>query len=95
MIVALAVSACARPAEPAVAPLPLGERCTVQLRRDALGAGADLPVPPTTNSINGADVSISGELVRADQDWLVLRGEGKDRWIARHAVLFVEFPMSK
>lgn len=76
-------------------PLPLGARCTVQLRRDVLGAGASAPIAPTVQSYNGADVSISGDLIRADDDWLIVRSDGKDRWIARQAVLLVEFTVSK
>lgn len=95
LLFALVTSACAQPTEPQGGRLPLGERCTVQFRRDALGAGASAPISPVTHSINGADVAISGELIRADADWLVVRNEGKERWIARRAVLLVEFAASK
>lgn len=50
----------------------VGKNCTVQFRRDWLGMTAVLPVSPTTNSINGAEVSIYGKLDHIDNDWIAL-----------------------
>ena len=69
-----------------------GERCTVQLRRDALGAGSELPVPPTTSSINGADVTVVGELLTYDTDGLLLGTPEGQLWVPAQSVLLVSFP---
>jgi hypothetical protein len=74
----------------------IGYRCTVQFRRDALGAAAAVPVPPTTDNINGADVTLSGKLKDVKGDWLVLeyqRGVSKptEYWIARNSILSLEW----
>lgn len=69
-----------------------GERCTVQLRRDALGAGADLPVPPTTSMINGAEVTVAGELLTYDTDGLMITTPEGQLWIPAASVLLVSFP---
>jgi len=51
----------------------VGQNCTVQFRRgDALGAGGDLTVSPTTNGINVATVSVSGRLRAASVDWIAV-----------------------
>src|SRR5262245_53890244 len=60
---------------------PIGKTCTVQFRRDALGAAASLPVPPMTGSINGADTAISGTLKSTSDDWVVLDSGGKEIWV--------------
>lgn len=68
-----------------------GSYCTVQFRRDALGAAADNPIPPTTGSINGAGVCITGKFSRMDEDWVILT-EGKDveTWIPRGVILLIK-----
>ena len=50
----------------------IGKPCTVQFKRNALGGAADLPVPPTTGSINGAEVSINGKIRAVDEYGLLL-----------------------
>jgi hypothetical protein len=67
----------------------VGKLCTIQFRRDALGAAASLPVGPMTDSINGAETSISGKLLRVTTDWLVVERNGKDVWIPQSVVLMV------
>jgi len=60
-----------RPRQP-IDPKP-GTRCTVQFRRgDALGSGADIPVNPATNIINGAVVSMNGTLVAINHEAIIL-----------------------
>jgi hypothetical protein len=76
----------------AVAQPPVGQMVTVQFRRDALGGAANLPVSPTTNSVDGAKVSLSGHLTEANQEWLVIRTAAGEHWIARDSVLLVSVP---
>jgi len=71
---------------------PIGAGCTVQFKRSDLGAAASLPIPPTTNSINGAGVSVSGKLLRIDQDWVVLDDGSSKLWVPRRNVLLLQFP---
>lgn len=74
---------------------PLGKECTIQFRRDALGAARDLPVPPTTDNINGAETSVHGKLVRSNEEWLVLQvGDGeasRETWIPKQLVLLIKY----
>ena len=70
---------------------PSGEACTVQFRRDALGAAAANGIPPTTDSMNGASVSVHGKLVRTDSEWVILRSAGKTLWIPRSSILLLAF----
>lgn len=68
---------------------PTGKSVTVQFRRDALGSAHTLPVPPTTDSQNGAQVSLSGKLALVNTDWVVLKHSERDHWIPRDAVLLI------
>jgi hypothetical protein len=54
----------------------LGKDCKVQFKRNALGAGADLPVSPQTDSINGAKTSCVGTLRTVTQNCLLLESAG-------------------
>ena len=69
----------------------VGKICTVQLRRDALGGAANLPVPPLTNEINGAQVSLTGSLERVTDHWIVLSVSERSIAVSRDAVLLVQF----
>jgi len=75
-----------------------GKIYTVQFRRDALGAASNLPIGPNTDVINGAVVSIRGELIAADHDAILLdqvnvnliRGDVpamKRFWIPKNSIL--------
>jgi len=67
-----------------------GSYCTVQFRRDTLGAAADLLVPPTSNMHNGAETCVTGKFSRMDEDWVILT-EGKDEtWIPRSVILLIK-----
>jgi len=67
-----------------------GSYCTVQFRRDTLGAAGDLLVPPTSNMHNGAETCVTGKFSRMDEDWVILT-EGKDEtWIPRSAILLIK-----
>lgn len=72
--------------------LPIGKRCSIQFRRDALGAAMDLPVSPTTGGINGAVVQIGGKIVSVTPDWIVIEaGEGTNRtYVPRSVILLIE-----
>lgn len=72
-------------------PAQAGAACKVQFRRDALGAAADMPVPPTSDSHNGAALSSSGQFVRLTSDWFVMNRENAEVWIPVEAILSVEF----
>lgn len=70
---------------------PIGKDCVVQFRRgDALGSGANLPVPPMSASINGADTSVSGKLRNVTEEWIVIEsGDQSLMWIPKAAILMV------
>ena len=71
--------------------LPLRANCTVQFKRDLLGASANLPVSPTTESINGVSVSVSGTLLSLDREWIVLKSGNGTVWVPRQNVLLLQF----
>lgn len=66
-----------------------GSHCTVQFRRDYLGSSRELPVAPTTSSINGAEVSVSGRFLRSDEEWIVLTNSNQELWIPRSVILLM------
>jgi hypothetical protein len=67
-----------------------GKNVRVQFRRDALGAAASLPVPPTTGEINGAATCVVGKLMKAERAGIVIGPEERPKWIPREVILFVE-----
>lgn len=71
------------------AELPIGQQCEIQFRRDALGQGAELPTSATTGNINGATVNISGTLVSATAEWVVIKKDNDSLWIPRAVVLLI------
>lgn len=73
---------------PIEGPAP-GTVVSLQFRRDALGAAANLPVPPTSDSHNGAPVSIQGKLVTITDDWIGLDRDSRRHWIPRETVLML------
>jgi len=68
----------------------IGKSVNVQFRRDALGAAAALPVPPTSDGINGAATSISGTLVAVENDSVVVEVDKKSNWIPKNVILSIE-----
>lgn len=69
----------------------VGKFCTVQFKRNALGGGADLPVSPLTNVINGAEVSCGGMILSVTQDGLLLEMDGsRHLWIPMDSILLVD-----
>ncbi len=84
-----------RPASPG-----LGRVVTVQFRRDQLHENATGPINASPASADGQQVTLTGYLVRLDQDWVVLSythsvgdnqpAREREAWIPRPAVLFIE-----
>jgi hypothetical protein len=68
---------------------PVGKKVTVQFRRDALGSAHTLPIPPTTDSQNGAQVSLSGKLTMVNSEWIVLEHQKLKHWIPLDSVLLI------
>jgi hypothetical protein len=77
----------------------IGYVCTVQFRRDALGAASSYAIPPTTNSMNGSEVSFAGVLKDVKGDWLVIeRQDGAqtvETWVPIHSVLLLEWSQER
>jgi hypothetical protein len=67
-----------------------GKNVRIQFRRDALGAAASLPVPPTAGEINGATTCVIGKLMHVERTGLVIGPEEHPKWIPREVILFVE-----
>jgi hypothetical protein len=85
----------------AIAPKP-GTLCTVQFRRDALGAASNSPIPPTVTSINGSGVTMQGELISVGPEAILLDQINdhylvngvpnmKRFWIPTGSILFIEY----
>jgi len=69
-----------------------GETFKVQIRRDALGAKAGLPIPPTTDVFNGVEVCLTGELLKITESGVLLERTGEQIWIPSESILLLEFP---
>lgn len=71
---------------------PAGREATVQFRRgDSLGGGGGLPVGPEASSINGAKLSLSGQINKVGKEWIVLDSEGSEIWIPIGSILLIEY----
>jgi hypothetical protein len=70
----------------------VGKDCKVQFKRNALGGGADLPVSPFFDVINGAQVSCVGRLLAVTRDGLFLKMPEGNRhlWIPMDSILLVD-----
>ena len=71
---------------------PTGQRVIVQFRRDSLGLASQVVLSPTSGGLGGGKSSLTGMLVSVHDDWLVLRIQNGEQWIARDTVLLVEIP---
>jgi len=70
----------------------IGESCTVQFRRDALGTASTNPVPPLTGSMNGAETTVAGTLTAVKEDWIILKHrDNRELWIPMSNVLLLMF----
>jgi hypothetical protein len=87
---ALLITGCERAIAAGSSP-PTGKRCTIQFRRDALGAAASLPVGPMTGNINGAETAISGTLKTTSGEWVVLDLSGREIWVSKTVILLIQF----
>ena len=91
MIAALSLTGCDHTStadRPASAP---GKSCTLQFRRDALGAAASLPISPLVGGINGADTAMSCTYKGTHEDWVIVEHAGKELWIPKSVILLLEF----
>lgn len=70
---------------------PIGKNCTVQFRRDALGAAASSAIPPLTGMHNGAETAVSGKLKYVTSEYVVLDRNGAELWIPKSVVLALQF----
>lgn len=93
LVAIMLMAGCSEDSESTLLSKRIGSTCTVQFRRDALGSGAQIPVPPFTDTINGAQVSASGTLAKVDSQGILLRmdAQAKELWIPYHALLLVDF----
>jgi hypothetical protein len=69
---------------------PTGSQVTVQFRRDYLGGAKDGPASATLGSINDNQVALQGKLVRVTDEWLVVENAGREQWVPRAAVLYID-----
>jgi hypothetical protein len=76
----------------------VGYYCTVQFRRDALGAAASNAIPATTGVMNGAEVQLTGLLKDVKGDYLVIETPApgdptkkNEYWVPRHSILLLEW----
>jgi hypothetical protein len=75
---------------------PIGANCRVQFKRSDLGAADKQPISPTATD---SDVSVSGKLLRIDQDWVVVDTAGTNAldtaptqvWVPMRNVLLLQF----
>ena len=82
---------CGDPAQNApLVPDSVGKVCTVYLRRDAMGMGADLPAPPAASNLNGVDLSVTGELLETNASWLRIKTDARTYTIPCSVILMVE-----
>ena len=65
-----------------------GKYCTIQFNRASLGSTR--LVDPTINVSNGSSVSISGNIVKIDSDWIVMKYEKEFLYIPMKSVLLIE-----
>ena len=71
-------------------PYSVGERCTVYLRRDAMGMSGDLPAPPRASSLNGVELAVTGELLETNSSWIRIKTDTRTCTIPCSVVLMVE-----
>jgi hypothetical protein len=70
----------------------LGADCKVYFRHDALGMAAAVPAPPRTDQHNGAEVTLSGKLLRVNAGWVCIAVNQVEYTIPREAILLLEMP---
>jgi hypothetical protein len=68
----------------------VGHNCTVYFRHDALGLAAGSPAAPTVDNHNGADMQVTGKLLRANASWVCVGVGDAEYTIPREAILLVK-----
>jgi len=92
LIATVGIAGCGQPLASSSLSRKLGSNCVVQFRRgDGLGAGGGNPVPPMTNNMNGADVSVGGKLTSVSDLWVGLQQDKREFFIPRDAILLIDF----
>ena len=67
---------------------PVGSACDVHVHRNLLGVASDTPISIESGTYNGADLFISGYVVKMDHEWLVLKvDDNTEKWIPRNVIL--------
>jgi hypothetical protein len=70
----------------------IGKSCKVFFRYDILGVQRDNPFDIDAGNINGASTTVSGTLIGADGEWIILKqGDGPETWVPRGNILFLRF----
>ena len=92
LIVTITTIGCNTARDP-LASSKIGQRCSVQFRRDALGAAAASPIPPETDAMNGAEVVIVGTLKRVQDDAVLIDTDRFEYIIPMHAILSLRFEL--
>jgi hypothetical protein len=90
-----ALTGCSGSVPPAADPMlsgRIGDNCTVFFRHDALGMAAGSPASPTTGNHNGADVQVTGKLMRVNAGWVCVAVGKGEYTIPKEAILLVEMP---
>lgn len=74
----------------------VNSNCTIYFNRDALGGTPATIVPITCDNFNGAQVSLSGKLVKVTSEWIIIEtfigNDDKNKqmyWAPRNVVLLV------
>ena len=68
---------------------PLGKRITVHLRKDALGMANNYASDPVLEKSGNIEVSLTGILEALNDDWVVLKLNTGNYWVARDTVLLL------
>ena len=88
----LLASGCAQPQrEAAPVESQVGKNCIVYFRHDTLGMAADGISSATTGSINGAEVTQAGQLMKVGANWIVVKYRGREFHIPQASILMIEF----
>ena len=100
----LSLASCSKPGappNPSILSRHVGEECVIEYRRDALGAGAALPIGPEVDETNGSQVCTHGKLTDVEREGIVVERAISQTtttftfWIPFHAILNVRFQREK